>query len=134
VWDARLTSVLILFFLYIGLIVLRSSLDDEALAARLTAILGLVGVTLLPVIKFSVDWWNTQHQPASVIKMSGPALHPTILKPLLVNALAFTALFIALHMKAMRNEILRRRVKAMLAREVERASHPAREMPTAGAS
>jgi heme exporter protein C len=134
VWDARLTSVLILFFLYIGLIVLRSSLDDEALAARLTAILGLVGVTLLPVIKFSVDWWNTQHQPASVIKMSGPALHPTILKPLLVNALAFTVLFIALHMKAMRNEILRRRVKAMLAREVERASHPAREMPKASAS
>jgi heme exporter protein C len=121
VWDARLTSVLILFFLYLGLIVLRSSLEDETTAARLTAILGLVGVTLLPVIKFSVDWWNTQHQPASVVKMGGPALHPTILQPLLINALAFTVLFVALHLKAMRNEILRRRVKALLAREAERA-------------
>jgi heme exporter protein C len=121
VWDARLTSVLLLFLLYIGLIALRASLDDEALAARLTAILGLVGVALLPVIKFSVDWWNTLHQPASVLKIGGPSLHPTILWPLLINAAGFSLLFFALHMKAMRNEILRRRVKAIMLSAAARA-------------
>jgi len=122
VWDARLTSVLILFFLYLGLMALRSSLDDEALAAKQTAVLGLVGVVILPIIKFSVDWWNTLHQPASVMKMGGPAIHSSILVPLLVNAAGFTLLFLALHMKAMRNEILRRRVKALRMAEVERAA------------
>ena len=121
VWDARLTSVLILLFLYLGLMALRSSLDDEMLAARLTAILGLVGVVILPVIKFSVDWWNTLHQPASVMKLGGPAIHASILTPLLVMAAGFTALFVAIHLKAMRNEIMRRRVKAMRQRLVERA-------------
>jgi len=120
VWDARLTSVLVLFFLYLGLMALRSSIEDEALAARLTAILGLVGVAVLPVIKFSVDWWNTLHQPASVLKVGGPAIHPSILVPLLVNAAGITLLFFALHMKAMRNEILRRRVRALTRSEVER--------------
>ncbi len=122
VWDARLTSVLILFFLYLGLIALRSSIEDETLAARLTAILGLVGVVILPVIKFSVDWWNTLHQPASVLKLDGPAIHASLLTPLMVMAVGFTALFIALHLKAMRNEILRRRVKALRQRLVERAA------------
>jgi heme exporter protein C len=112
-WDARLTSVLILFFMYLGLIALRSSLEDEATAARLTAILGLVGVIILPVIKFSVDWWNTLHQGASVLTMSGPKIHPSLLKPLLYAALALGLLFLALHLKAMQNEILRRRVKAL---------------------
>ena len=120
VWDARLTSVLILFFLYLGLMALRSSLEDEAMAARLTAVLALVGVAILPVIKFSVDWWNTLHQPASVLRLGGTALHPTILVPLLVMAAGFTVLFVAMHLKAMRNEILRRRVKAMTLGEVER--------------
>ena len=68
VWDARLTSVLILFFLYLGLMALRSSLEDEALAGKLTAVLALVGVVMLPIIKFSVEWWNTLHQPASVMR------------------------------------------------------------------
>jgi heme exporter protein C len=121
VWDARLTSVLILFFLYIGLIALRSSLEDEALAGKLTAVLGLVGVVILPVIRFSVDWWNTLHQPASVLRVGGPAIHSSILVPLLLMAAGFTALFLALHLKAMRNEILRRRVKALTIVEVERA-------------
>jgi heme exporter protein C len=112
-WDARLTSVLILFFMYLGLIALRSSLEDETTAAKLTAILGLVGVVILPVIKFSVDWWNTLHQGASVLTMSGPKIHPSLLKPLLYAALAFTLLFLVLHLKAMQNEILRRRVKAL---------------------
>jgi heme exporter protein C len=121
VWDARLTSVLILFFLYLGLIALRSSFDDELLAGKLTAVLGLVGVVILPVIRFSVDWWNTLHQPASILRMAGPAIHSSMLVPLLVMAAGFTALFFALQLKAMRNEILRRRVKALMIVEVERA-------------
>ena len=127
VWDARLTSVLMLLFLYLGLIALRSALDDEALAAKLTAILALVGVSILPVIKFSVDWWNTLHQPASVLRLGGAAIHPSILIPLLVCAAGFTLLFVAMHMKAMRNEIMRRRIKALTLAEIERhgAGRPA---------
>lgn len=121
VWDARLTSVLILFFLYLGLMALRSSLDDEALAGKLTAILALVGVVLLPVIKFSVDWWNTLHQPASVLRIGGPSIHASILTPLLVMAAGFGLAFVAMHLMAMRNEILRRRVKALTLAEVSRA-------------
>jgi heme exporter protein C len=122
VWDARLTSVLILFFLYLGLMALRSSLEDESLAAKQTAVLGLAGVVILPIIKFSVDWWNTLHQPASVVKLDGPAIHSSILIPLMVNAVGFSLLFFALHMKGMRNEVLRRRVKALLMAEVEQAA------------
>ena len=125
VWDARLTSVLILFFLYLGLIALRSSIEDEALAAKLTAVLSLVGVAILPVIKFSVDWWNTLHQPASVMRLGGAAIHPSILVPLLVMAAGFTLLFIAMHVTAMRNEILRRRVRALTQAAVERLGRTA---------
>lgn len=132
VWDARLTSVLILFFLYLGLMALRSSLDDELLASKQTAVLGLVGVVILPIIKFSVDWWNTLHQPASVVKMSGPAIHSSILVPLLVNAVGFSLLFFALHMKGMRNEIMRRRVKALRLAEVERAQRDPHTATAAG--
>ena len=124
-WDARMTSVLILFFLYLGLIALRSSLDEEAMAAKLTAILGLVGVVILPVIKFSVDWWNTLHQPSSVLKLGGPTIHPSLLKPLLVCAIGFTLLFLALHLKAMQTEILRRRIKALQMAAAQRADHSA---------
>jgi heme exporter protein C len=125
VWDARLTSVLILFFLYLGLIALRSSIEDELLAGKLTAVLGLVGVVILPVIKFSVDWWNTLHQPASVLRIGGPTIHVTLLLPLLVMAAGFMTLFVALHLKAMRNEILRRRVKALMLAEVHRVGEAA---------
>jgi heme exporter protein C len=121
VWDARLTSVLILFFLYLGLMALRSSLDDETLAGKLTAILALVGVVLLPIIKFSVDWWNTLHQPASVLRIGGPSIHSSILVPLLVMAVGFMLAFIAMHLTAMRNEILRRRVKALTLAHVSHA-------------
>src|SRR5258705_8873162 len=120
VWDPRLTSVLILFFLYLGLIALRSSIEDEALAAKLTAVLSLVGIAILPVIKFSVEW-NSLHQPASVMRLGAPTIHPSLLWPLLVMAVAMTVLFLALHLKAMRNEILRRRVKALRTVEVEGA-------------
>ncbi len=117
VWDPRLTSVLILFFLYLGLIALRSSIEDEALAAKLTAVLSLVGIVILPVIKFSVEW-NSLHQPASVMRLGAPTIHPSLLWPLLVMALAMTLVFLAMHLKAMRNEVLRRRVKALRTSEV----------------
>jgi heme exporter protein C len=110
VWDARLTSVLILFFLYLGLIALRAALDDESAAAKLTAVLALVGVTILPIIKFSVNWWNTLHQPSTDFTSTGD---PSMRWPLLVMAIGFTILFFAMHLKAMRNEVIRRRVKAM---------------------
>lgn len=121
-WDARLTSVLILFFLYLGLIALRSSIDDEALAGKLTALLAIVGVVVLPVIKFSVDWWWTLHQPSTRFTAT---LDPVFRTPLLVMAAGFTVMLAALHLKAMRNEILRRRVKAMTMMAVERAGREA---------
>jgi heme exporter protein C len=110
--------VLILFFLYLGLMALRSSIEDESLASTLTAILGLVGIVILPVIKFSVDW-NSIHQQPSVSRIGAPAIHPSILWPLLVMALGMSVLFLALHLKAMRNEILRRRVRALRLVEVQ---------------
>jgi heme exporter protein C len=113
VWDARLTSVLVLFLMYLGVIALWRTVDDPPRAGRAAAILTLVGAVNLPIIKFSVDWWNTLHQPASVFRVGGPAIHPAILTPLLLMALAFVLLFVTLHLAAMRNEILRRRVRAM---------------------
>jgi len=118
-WDARMTSVLILLFLYLGLMALRSSIEDETLASKLTAVLALTGIVILPVIKFSVDWWNTLHQPAGVMK---GGLDPVFLKPLLISAIGFSLLFFALHLKGMRNEVLRRRVKARQLKEVDRAA------------
>src|SRR5262245_61482055 len=105
VWDARLTSVFVLFLMYLGVIALWRTIEDPIRAGRVTAILTLVGAINIPIIKFSVDWWNTLHQPASVVKMGGPAIHPSILMPLLVMAIAFTLLFITLHLAAMGNEI-----------------------------
>ena len=124
VWDARLTSVLVLFFLYLGLMALRSSLEDENLAAKLTAVLALVGVTLLPIIKFSVDWWNTLHQPSTGMTST---VDPSMRWPLLVMAIGFSLIFFALHMKAMRNEVLRRRVKALRLADVARRDAVAAE-------
>ena len=119
VWDARLTSVLILFFLYLGLMALRGSLDDEALAGRLTAVLAIVGVVILPVIKFSVDWWWTLHQPSTRFTST---LDPVFRTPLWVMAAGFLLLFTALHLKAMRNEILRRRIRSLTVAAVERVA------------
>ena len=113
VWDARLTSVLILFLMYLGVIALWRTVEDPSRAARAAAILTLVGAVNLPIIKFSVDWWNTLHQPASVMRLGGPTLDRAFLIPLLVMAVAFTLLFLTLHLAAMRNEILRRRVRAL---------------------
>ncbi|MEA2934724.1 MAG: heme exporter protein [Variibacter sp.] len=113
VWDARLTSVLVLFLMYLGVLALWRAVDDPGRAARLVAVLTLVGAINIPIIKFSVDWWNTLHQPASVVRLGGPAIHPSILVPLLVMALAFVLLFATLHVAAMRTEILRRRVRSL---------------------
>jgi heme exporter protein C len=114
VWDARLTSVLVLFLMYLGVIALWRTVEDPSRAGRAAAILTLVGAINIPIIKWSVDWWNTLHQPASVVKLGGPAIHPTILVPLLVMACAFFLLFVTLHVAAMRNEILRRRVRSLM--------------------
>ena len=121
VWDARLTSVLLLLFLYLGLMALWQAIDEPSRAGRAAAILALVGSVNIPVIKFSVDWWNTLHQPASVMRVEGPAIHPSILLPLLVMAVAFTSLYFVLHLTAMRTEILRRRVQALRLTQVDAA-------------
>ena len=113
VWDARLTSVLVLFLMYLGVIAIHWTAEDPGRGARAAAVLTLVGSVNIPVIKFSVDWWNTLHQPASVVRMGGTAIDPTILKPLLAMAIAFTLMFLTMHLAAMRTEILRRRVRAM---------------------
>ena len=113
VWDARLTSELILFLLYLGVIALWRTVEDPSCAARAVAILTLVGAIDLPIIKFSVDWWNTLHQGASVFRLGGSTIDPTILIPLLLMAAAFTLLFVTLLLAAMRNEILRRRVRTL---------------------
>lgn len=112
VWDARLTSVFILFLMYLGLIAFNKAMDDPSKAARVSAVLILVGFVNIPIIKFSVEWWNTLHQPASVIRMNGPAIASEFLWPLLIMALGFTLLFFTLHIAAMRNEIWRRRIAA----------------------
>jgi len=113
VWDARLTSELILLLLYLGVIALWRTVEDPSRAARAVAILTLVGAIDLPIIKFSVDWWNTLHQGASVFRLGGSTIDPTILIPLLLMAAAFTLLFVTLLLAAMRNEILRRRVRTL---------------------
>jgi heme exporter protein C len=121
VWDARLTSVLVLFLMYLGLIALWNTVEDPSRAARAAAILTLIGALNLPIIKFSVDWWNTLHQPASVMRLGGPTIHPAILTPLVIMTVAFTLLFVTLHLAAMRNEILRRRVRTLRLLEVHEA-------------
>jgi heme exporter protein C len=112
VWDARLTSMLLLLFLYLGHIALSRAYDDAERGDRAAAILALVGVVNLPVIKFSVDWWNTLHQPASVMKLGGPSIHPAILTPLMVMAVALLLLFVVLVMVRTETEIDRRRLEA----------------------
>jgi heme exporter protein C len=119
-WDARLTSMLILFLLYCGVIALWRTIDEPSRAARAVSILTLVGAVNVPIVKFSVDWWNTLHQPASVFRFDGPTIHPSILTPLLVMALALTLVGVTLHLAGMRTEILRRRVRTLTILEAER--------------
>jgi len=113
VWDARLTSVFVLFLMYLGLIALWNAVEDPNRAGRVAAVLILVGSVNIPVIKFSVDWWNTLHQPASVFRMGGSTIDPSLLYPLFVCAIGGTLLFLTLALMAMRNEILRRRIRTL---------------------
>ncbi|MEH6403301.1 MAG: heme ABC transporter permease [Sneathiella sp.] len=113
VWDARLTSMLILFFLYLGYMGIWGSFDDQSKAARAAAILVLIGAINVPIIKFSVDWWNTLHQPASVATMDGPKIHSSILTPLLVMSLAYTSLFLTIFIIRVKAEILGRRLRIL---------------------
>ena len=120
VWDARLTSVLVLFLIYCGIIALWEAFDDPLRAARPVAILTLFGSINLPIVKFSVDWWNTLHQPASVFRMDGSTIDPSMLKPLLIMASGATFLMGALYLDGMRTEILRRRVRSLQIKQVGR--------------
>jgi len=121
VWDARLTSVLVLFLMYLGVIALWRTMEEPTRAARVVAVLTLVGALNIPIIKFSVDWWNTLHQPAAVLRLGGSTIHSSILIPLVISLVAFTLLFLTLHLAAMRNEIMRRRVRTMLMLQAEAA-------------
>ena len=113
VWDARLTSVLVLFLMYCGVLTLWRAVDDPGRAARAVAILTLVGAVNIPIVKFSVDWWSTLHQGASVFRVGGPTIDPSMLRPLLVMAAAYTLFGTALHLSGMRIEILKRRVRSL---------------------
>ena len=121
VWDARLTSVLVLFFIYLGVIALRQSIEDEAKAARATAILTLVGTINLPIIHFSVYWWNTLHQRSSLLRAGGPSIATSMLWPLLIMMLAYAALFGSVLVLRMRTMIIRRRIKSSAGRAGSRA-------------
>jgi len=129
VWDARLTSVLILFFLYLGYVALWEAFDDPQRAAKAAAILCLVGAVNIPIIKFSVDWWNTLHQPASVMTLSGPSIHISMLIPLLLMALGFTFYFVAVLIVRIQREIVARKIRALRLMQAEPASAPVFGIP-----
>jgi heme exporter protein C len=114
VWDARLTSFLLLLFLYLGYIALWNAIEDEVRAARAAAILALVGAVNLPIIEFSVDWWNTLHQGESIVRAGGPAMAAVFLWPLAFMAVGFTTLFFSLWLVRIRTEIVERRTRALV--------------------
>lgn len=108
VWDARLTSMLILFFLYLGIIALNSAIENAQTAAQSTAVLALVGLVNIPIIKYSVDWWNTLHQPATFTLTERPAMPSEMWVPLLVMVIGFYCFFAVAMMLRLRNEIIQR--------------------------
>jgi len=109
-WDGRMTSTLVLLYIYLGIIALWRAFDDQLRAARVVAVFTLVGAINIPIIKFSVDWWNTLHQPASVFRPDGPTMPPSILTPLFLMFFAFSLLFAVLQLKGIHTEIKRRRI------------------------
>jgi|TARA_B110000438_G_scaffold300525_1_gene353121 heme exporter protein C len=109
VWDARLTSVAILFILYLIIIFLKKSFSSVSLGEKITAILIIIGSINLPIIKFSVDWWNTLHQPASISKLSSPSIDPSMLKPLLIMTFAFTLIGLLIAIIRIKAEIIERK-------------------------
>ena len=113
VWDARLTSVLILFFLYLGYMALYNAFEDAARGQRAAAILALVGFVNVPIIKFSVDWWNTLHQPASLTRLDAPAIDPAMLWPLLAMGVGYMTFFLTLLLLRMKSELLAARLRAL---------------------
>ena len=121
VWDARLTSVLVLFFLYAGHMALLRAFDDPQRGQRMAAVLAIVGVINLPIIKFSVDWWNTLHQPATITLTGAPTMAPSMLWPLLLTSLGYTLAFAALVIARLRAAVLERRARALLAVRAEAA-------------
>lgn len=121
-WDARLTSVLILFFLYIGYMSVWRAFPDKARAARLAAILAIVGFVNIPIIKFSVDWWNSLHQPASVFRAGGPTIDGSMLAPLFLMGAAYMMFFATALIQSMRNELMARRCARMQMIEAQPAS------------
>jgi heme exporter protein C len=112
VWDARITSMFVLLLFYFAYMAIWRAFDDPHRAAGLARVVALVGVINIPIVKYSVDWWNTLHQPASVVKMSGPAIDKSMLWVLLVMAIAYTLLFLALHLTALETEIAKRKARA----------------------
>ncbi|MEO0034772.1 MAG: hypothetical protein RLZZ501_795 [Pseudomonadota bacterium] len=122
VWDARLTSMLILLFLYFGYIALVDAFDDPERGAKAGAILALVGAVNIPVIKFSVDWWNTLHQPASVVKIGGPAIDPSMLLPLLLMAFGFKAYWVTVLLLRGRAEIAAQKIRVLRLARVQAAA------------
>ncbi|MEQ9684249.1 MAG: heme ABC transporter permease [Rhodospirillales bacterium] len=121
VWDARLTSVLVLFFLYLGYMALNSAFDDPQRGSKASAILAMVGFVNVPIIKFSVDWWNTLHQPASIVRMDGPTIHPDMLWPLFLMIGAFTTYYLWVLMLRMRRELTETRLRARRQIQAEEA-------------
>lgn len=118
VWDARLTSVLILFFLYLGYMALQSAFDDPARGARAAAIMALVGFVNVPIIKFSVDWWYTLHQPASVFRAGGPSIDASMLWPLGLMAAGFTTYYLYVVLVRLRAELVAGKIRALRLRQV----------------
>jgi len=125
-WDARMTSVLVLLIIYLGLIALSKAFDEPSEAAQPVAVMTLAGAPLLPIIKWSVDWWNTLHQPASVSHFDKPAMPAEFLVPLLVMAVAYILIFFTLHLMAMRNEVFARRIRTMKMQAARRTPSTAR--------
>lgn len=119
VWDARLTSVLVLFFLYLGHAALRQAFDDPVRGARAAAVLAMAGAIDLPIIKFSVQWWNTLHQPDSITLTAAPTMPGAMLWPLLVSALGFTFGFAAIVNARLRAAVIERKLQARLRAEIE---------------
>ena len=113
VWDARLTSELILFFIYIGLIIIHNSYDNKNKGDRYAAILAIIGIVNLPVIKWSVDWWNTLHQPASISKFSSPSIDSSMMVPLFIMTLSLFFFFISILLIRIRGEIFQRKIDVL---------------------
>lgn len=112
-WDGRMTSTLVMLFIYLGIVALWRAFDDQLRAARVVAIFTLVGAVNIPIIKFSVDWWSTLHQPASVFRADGPTMPGSILTPLFIMFFAFSFFFATLQLIAMHTEVKRRRVMSL---------------------